>query len=95
MGRTKFNLKDGSNSKIFDGVQWQPSILWDMREQWMVMNSRSSERLAQLDSTSSMLFLLLMVIRSSAEVGLKAQIAIQISKAPPGITFNTFKAKIL
>jgi hypothetical protein len=36
-----------------------------------------------------------MITSSSAEVGLKAQNAIQISKALLGITYNTFKAKIL
>jgi len=46
-------------------------------------------------SPSSMLFLLLMVTIFSAEVGLKAQNATQISRAPLGITYNTFKAKIL
>jgi hypothetical protein len=46
-------------------------------------------------STSNTFFLLLMVISFSTEVGLKAQNATQISKAPPGITCNTFEAKIL
>jgi hypothetical protein len=54
-----------------------------------------SDRLAQFDLASNMLFLLLMVTSSSAEVGLKAPNATQISKAPLGITYNTFKAKIL
>jgi DMSO/TMAO reductase YedYZ heme-binding membrane subunit len=54
-----------------------------------------SERLAQLDSASNTLFLLLMVISSSAKIGLKAQNATQISRALPDITYNTFKAKIL
>jgi len=40
-----------------------------------------SERLAQLDSASNMLFRLLMVTSSSMEVGLKAQNATQISRA--------------
>ncbi len=53
------------------------------------------ERLAQFDSPSNTFFLLLMVTSSSTEVGLKAQNATQISRAPPGITCNTFKAKIL
>jgi hypothetical protein len=44
---------------------------------------------------SSTLFLLLMVTSSSMEVGLKVQNATQISRASPGITYNTFKAKIL
>jgi hypothetical protein len=44
---------------------------------------------------SNMFFLLLMVTSSSMEVGLKAQNATQISMAPPDITCNTFKAKIL
>jgi len=46
-------------------------------------------------SASSTLFLLLMVTSSLAEVGLNVQNATQISKASPGITCNTFKAKIL
>jgi hypothetical protein len=46
-------------------------------------------------STSSTLFLLLMVTSSSTVVGLKAQNATQISRASLGITCNTFKAKIL
>jgi hypothetical protein len=54
----------------------------------------SSERLAKFDSASSMFFLLLMITSSSVEVGLKAQNVIQIFRAPHGITFNTFKAKI-
>jgi len=44
---------------------------------------------------SSTLFLLLMVTSFSAEVSLKVQNVTQISRAPPGITCNTFKAKIL
>jgi hypothetical protein len=51
-GRTKFSLKGGNNIKTFDGIQWQPLILWDMREQWMVVDSHSSKRLAKFDSGS-------------------------------------------
>jgi hypothetical protein len=54
----------------------------------------SFERLAKFDLASSTFSLLLMIISSSMEVGLKVQNAIQIFRAPHDINYNTLKIKI-